>query len=187
MTDNSLESSHLPPVYQDRLPIAWEAPEHKPSEADLLHVNNTNEEILKVIYTLDETHVDAEDPHDTLAQHVIRIDAKVNFLMDMVGQLLLKSLVIPDVHDVALQATQIEWLTAEPPNVSAYIHVHLYLKIKYPKPLVLPATVKSIEPHGDTYKVVCELDNPGENVQDWLEKLVFRQHRRSIALSRNKY
>lgn len=172
------------PVFEDCLPLAWEIIEQTPSATELSLMHASNEEVLKVIYLLDESQTETDDPHSLMAQQVMRIDAKVNFLMDMVGQLLLKSLTLPDALNVTLTSDGMEWIDSRAPQSGAIIHVQLYLKVNYPRPIILPAVVKSVVQTDQAHKVTVEFDNLADAVQAWIEKLIFRHHRRIVALSR---
>jgi len=185
------------PVYEDCLPLMWETFETKPSPAEIAVIHNSNEEILKAIYVLGEGYVEIEDAHNTLAQQVMRMDAKISFLMDMVGQLLAKSLIIPESRAVSLSSTGMEWVDTHAPEINAYIHVQLYLKLKYPKPVILPAVVTSVadssldssldfllEKSAQEFKIAVSFESLSASFEEWLERLIFRHHRRLIALSR---
>ncbi len=184
MKNNSIESIDSRPVYEDCLPLSWNALNSKPDSAVLLAIQNENEETLKVICSLDEVHHENDDPQGVHAQQLMRLDAKVNFLMDMVGQLLLNSLTIPAATKMSLSADGIQWIDRQALDIGDYIHVQLYLKVKYPNPVILPALVKSVTRVEGGYKITSEFDSLSTGVEEWIEKLIFRHHRRAIALSR---
>ena len=138
MDKNTTHLNDGEPIYQDCIPLVWKIFKSRPDPSEIILIHNSNEEILKAIYALDDTYADSEDPHDTLAQQVTRMDAKINFLMSMVGQLLSESLIIPGRHNISLSSTGMQWEDKHAPEVNAYLHVQLYLKINYPKPVILP-------------------------------------------------
>lgn len=184
MKNNSIESIDTRPIYEDCLPLSWETLNLKPTPAELLVIQNANEETLKVIYSLDEVLLENDDSQDMQAQQLMRLDAKVNFLMDMVGQLLSSSLTIPTPTKMSLSADGIQWIDKRAPDISDNIHVQLYLKVRYPKPVILPVVVRSVEKVEGGYKIISEFDSLSSGVEEWIEKLIFRHHRRAIALSR---
>ena len=184
MKNNPIEAIDSRPVYEDCLPLSWDTPDSKPDQAALLAIQNENEETLKVICSLDEAHLENDDPQSVHAQQLMRLDAKVNFLMDMVGQLLQSSLTLPSPSKMSLSADGIQWIDKRAPDVSDYIHVQLYLKVKYPKPVILPALVRSVNKVEEGYRITSEFDSLSAGVEEWIEKLIFRHHRRAIALSR---
>jgi len=174
-------------VYQDSIPLAWKALQTRPNPAEIILLQNSNEEILKALYALDESHMENDDPHDLYAQQFMRMDAKINFLMDMVGQLLLKSLILPEQHAVSLLSTGVHWDDKLAPKVDEYIHIELYLKINYPKPLILPAVVNSVDyVSAEEFKITANFDGLTTLVEESLEKLIFRHHRRLIAMTRRE-
>jgi len=173
------------PVYQDCIPIAWKALQTRPNPAEIVLLQNSNDEILKALYALDESRMETDDPHDLQVQQLMRMDAKINFLMDMVGQLLLKSLVLPEQHNVSLLSTGVHWDDKHAPKVDEYIHIELYLKINYPKPLILPAVVNSVDNvSAEEFKITASFEDLTTSVEESLEKLIFRHHRRLIAMTR---
>jgi len=184
MTEQSPDPSEGRPVYEDSLPLVWETVETKPDIAQVALIQRSNEEILKAIYALDEGYVENEDPHDSLVQQMMRMDAKINFLMSMVGQLLSESLIIPELRSVSLASNGLIWVDNNAPDTGAYIHIQLYLKINYPRPVILPAIVKSVEKTTQDYKVFADFENLSASVEECLAKLIFRHHRRIVALSR---
>ena len=184
MTKESPDTQHPRPTYEDKLPLEWQVIENKPATDELVKINSDNEEILKVIYSLDEHHIEKEDITDALAQHLTQLDTKMNFLMDMVGQLLLNSMSLPLNKEITVYSTSIVWLDQQPPAVDDYIHIKLYLKAKYPKPIILPAIVKSVIQANGQYKVSCNFEQLSGAVEECLEKLIFRHHRRIVALAR---
>lgn len=185
MDNNTPHSNDGRPVYRDCIPLVWKIFESRPDPAEIILIQNSNEEILKAIYVLDDTYTDSEDPHDTLAQQLMRMDTKINFLMDMVGQLLSKSLIIPDRHNVSLSPTGMQWEDKHAPEVNAYLHVQLYLKINYPQPVILPAVVNSVEKKSaEEFNIAVSFEKLTTSMEECMEKLIFRHHRRLIALTR---
>ena len=184
MNKESHDSQNSGPAYEDNLPLEWQVFKNRFTADELVLINNSNEEILKVIFSLDESPLEKEDTQDILGQHVMRIDAKMNFLMDMVGQLLLNSMTVPPHRDISIRSTGMDWFDEQALTVDDYIHIKLYLKVKYPKPIILPATVKSVVQQNGHFKISCEFEQLSNNVEDWLEKLIFRHHRRIVALAR---
>ncbi len=186
MDEDTTHSIDGRPVYQDCIPLVWKTVESRPDPTEIILVHNSNEEILKAIYALDDTHADSEEPHD-FAQQLARMDAKINFLMGMVGQLLSTSLIIPDRHAISLSSTGMQWKDKQLPDVNAYLHVELYLKINYPKPIILPAVVNSVDKTSEfdgEFNITVSFEKLTASVEECLEKLIFRHHRRLIALTR---
>jgi hypothetical protein len=103
-----------------------------------------------------------------------------------VGQLLSTSLSLPQPVLVHLSADGVQWLDSKTPPDNAHVKIELFLKPKFPRAVRLPGLVKSITKVEGAYRMEVIFQNMAEPVEDLLEKIIFRHHRRSIALSRRK-
>lgn len=164
-------------LLEDRLPLHWRVAV-TPDAAPQLQLSN--EETLRVILSLDEHHVEASDENPEFAHEVQRLESKINLILELVSQLLARQLQLPEALPVRLSAHEIEWETATAPAVGSSVLIETYVCPNYPRPLFLPATV--IDSSGGRAR--AEFDDLGEPVQELLEKLIFRHHRRLIAASR---
>lgn len=164
-------------VLEDRLPLHWHINE-SPDAAS--HLQLSNEETLRVILSLDEHHIEASDENPEFAHEVQRLETKINLILELVSQVLARQLQLPEALPVRLAAHEIEWETATAPAVGSLLLIEAYVCPRYPRPLLLPATVK--DSTGGRVRAV--FDDLGAPVQDLLEKLIFRHHRRLIAATR---
>lgn len=165
---------------EDRLPLRWRPFDSTPAE--LLRQQHANDETLRVILSLDEHHVEAGEDHAELAQDLARLETKINLILDLVGQVLSRQLDLPPALIVNLSSSALEWeVTATPPPARQRVLLELYVCPRYPRPIFLPATVQESPAPGRSR---ASFDDLGEPVQDSLEKLIFRHHRRLIAASR---
>ncbi len=176
-------------VYEDILPLRVCEVEAEIPAPRLLSIQESNEEILRIIAALDEHH-HAEGTDEDAAHHsqdLVRIESKLDLLLDMVANMLSHQLAIPPELPVRLNAHAIQWRQAGPPPAEGRrVLLDLYLHRKYPRPLVLPGRVASVEQDQDDYLAVVRFEGMSEAVQNWLEKLIFRQHRRSVAHARRR-
>jgi len=179
MTDHPQESLGTGLVLQDRLPLRWRSGPQQ--ESDPVRLQLANEETLRVILSLDAHHVEAGDENPELAHEIERLESKINLLLELVGQVLARQLQIPEAVDVRLSAREIAWQSAPPAPASGDGVVELYVCTRYPRPLHLPVRFRPAGQPGWTHAELREL---GEPVQELLEKLVFRHHRRQIAAHR---
>ncbi len=119
----------------------------------------------------------AEDsPH---AADIVRIDLKVNLLLDMVGALLAASQSRPTAVPARFNPHGIVWESADaPPQAGAIGLVEIHLKDCLVQPLSLVGTVAEgpAERH-----VHVRFEPIQDQVADQFERLVFRRHRRQVA------
>jgi len=177
MIEPTLDSLGSGLVLEDRLPLRWRVFE-TPGAAQPLQF--ANEETLRVILSLDEHHVEASDENPEFAHEIQRLETKINLILELVSQILARQLQLPEALPVRLSAHEIEWQTATAPAAGSAVLIEAYACPRYPRPLFLPATVK--ESGGGRVRAV--FDDLGTPVQDLLEKLIFRHHRRLIAAAR---
>ena len=138
-----------PGVYfQDTLPVLWTNTGRPLKESDLHHQHQANEMLLAALLALDETTAEREE--DEIARgkehHWQRIDSKLNLLLSLVSEVLVKQLGIPPCRDVRLCATQIEISlldSDQPPRLGELLELRTYLQAAIPKPLILNGKVES--------------------------------------------
>jgi hypothetical protein len=119
----------------------------------------------------------AEDsPH---AADILRIDLKVNLLLDMVGALLAASQSRPPSVPARFNPHGIVWDCSGPlPAPGSYGIVDIHLRECLAQPLSLAGTVA--EGPADRH-VHVRFEPIHEQVADQFERLVFRRHRRQVA------
>jgi len=116
------------------------------------------------------------------AADIMRLDLKINLLLDMVGQLLAANRPRPPAVPVRFNALGGMWRgTAPLPEAGQQGVAEIYLHDCLAQPLRLPGRVTNVTPDG---QVKVRFAPVGESVADLIEKLAFRRHRRQIAGSR---
>ncbi len=178
---NSLQLEGI--TYRDELPIAWEPQLQLPSAGEIHRFNCENEELLQTLLMLDETAQDNEDEVESADnERWRRLEGKVNILLGLVGELLTADTILPTTHALQLGVEGLCVLGVDDctPQPGQIVKVRLFLAPKFPHPLQLVARVSNVYKSGFTL-AYCEFDAP---VQDLLDRYVFRQHRRAIALAR---
>jgi hypothetical protein len=73
------------------------------------------------------------------------------------------------------------------PRAGALLAVDCYVLPPWPLPIKLHCRVTAVDPLGaHEYRACARLEGQTDGVNEWLGKLVFRRHRRSIALQRQR-
>lgn len=122
---------------------------------------------------------DEDSPH---AADIMRIDLKINLLLDLVGHIVARSQSRPPAVPVRFNAHGIVWThSGTAPEVGTRGIVEIHLRDALVEPLALPGIVA--EGSGDQHMHV-RFEGLHETVADHIEKLVFRRHRRQIAGAR---
>jgi len=180
----SMISTYLGPglVYVDNVPVRWLRLDETLSESRLAILNDENERLLRYVSSLEEYLHESKDG-DPLAHEVARLEFKVNIVMEMVSQVLAQKLNLPVASPVEMNAKGLVCHMAETPICGQQFQISAYLNRQYLKPFEVCASVVGVEPADDgTAKVALEFQGLSEIVQDHLERLIFRQHRRMVAL-----
>lgn len=143
---------------------------------------------LQNLAALEERRTDGggSDDDSPVLQELARLDAKLNALVDIVNRLLLPADALPPRQPVRVNAVGVVLPAALLPvatgDAAAACLVTLHFDACPSLPLVLPAQVRRRFDDGRAFVV---FEPPGDALQDALERLVFRHHRRRIAESRH--
>lgn len=170
-------------AYEDVLPLAWR---RLPEPFDPAVIGSFADRNLRVLQSLSalEEHgqIEKTDDNNPHAADILRLDMKVNLLLDMVGQLLIASRPRPRSGAIRFNALGAVWQGLAPhPELGNQGVLKIYLRDCIAEPLRLVGRIASISPDG---RIKAKFLPPGEHISDLLEKLAFRRHRRQIAGAR---
>jgi len=172
-------------VYEDIVPMRWKEVGKEIPVSQLVRIHESNEEILRFISVLDEYR--SESPSEAYGAgpgDLTRIEYKMNLILDLVSRILVHHVDMPRMIPVRMSGTGILWKCDEPLNPGQYVLLDIYFYQKYPRPIVLPGKVQSVEKTGNEYDTWVSFEYINDTVRRWLDKLIFRQHRRGIAYAR---
>lgn len=167
-------------AYEDVLPVAWRSLPEPFDPALVGSFADRNLRMLQAVAALDEHgQIDKPDENAPHAADVLRLEMKVNLLLDMVGVLLNAQRPRPKPAAVRFNALGGVFQGASPfPPLGNQGVFEVYLRDSVADPLRLFGRIASVSPDG---KVKVRFVPPGENISDLLEKLAFRKHRRQVA------
>jgi len=169
-------------AFQDVLPVVWKT---MSSSLDRDVAASFSERNIRLLQAWDamEEHGPVEKPDDSpYALELVRLDLKINLLLDLVGQLLVANRPRPAPSPVRFNALGAVWKSSGPlPEAGAQGVAEIYLRDCLAEPLRLPGRVTNVTPDGHIKVKFLPL---GEAVGDLIEKLAFRRHRRQIAGAR---
>jgi uncharacterized protein (UPF0147 family) len=170
-------------AYEDVVPVEWK---HAAQPFDSSLVNSyqdRNVRVLQAIAALDEFQVEKPDENAPHHADIMRLDLKLNLLLDMVGQLLVASHPRPRATPIRFNALGAVWQGYAPlPEMGNQGVLEIYLRDFVAEPLRLFGRIASVGPDG---RVKARFIPPGEHISDLLEKLAFRKHRRQVAGAKN--
>jgi hypothetical protein len=171
-------------AYEDLLPVLWRPLDEPVNEMTSQRLAESNLRVLQACSALEE-HGKTEKPDDESphSADIMRLDFKLNLLLDLVGQLLAASQPRARPAPIRFNAMGATWKPAEPLAAGAHGILEITLKELIVQPLQLPAEIVAGAPRDEVRARFLGL---GETVADHIEKLVFRRHRRKIAGSRQQ-
>ena len=170
-------------AFQDVLPVLWRV---LPNPADRDTAAGFSERNLRVLQAWDamQEHgpVEKPDENSPYAADLMRLELKINLLLDLVGQILTTNRPRPAAMPVRFNALGAVWRSTAPlPEAGAQGVAEIYLHACLADPLRLPGRVTNVTPDGH---IKVRFAPVGEAVADLIEKLAFRRHRRQIAGTR---
>jgi hypothetical protein len=167
-------------AYQDVVPLAWRALT-APLSGDATHqIADRNLRLLQACAALEEHgQVEKADESSPHAADILRLDMKMNLLLDLVGRILIANQPRPKPVHVRFNAQGATWKMATPPFKPGDEGIlEIYLKDCLVEPLHLVGRIANVAPDG---QIKVKFQNPGEAIADLIEKLAFRKHRRQVA------
>jgi hypothetical protein len=116
------------------------------------------------------------EPGSPTGRMLERLEAKVDLALALMGRLLSQEQPAPWPTPLTLSARAVEWQADALPPAGSPVLITLHISPRLPQPLRLAAIVK----HSGQGSAKAVFTHLGEEMQDWLERTVFRQHRRHI-------
>lgn len=154
-------------------PLAWEARgTFAPQEiADWMRGNVT---LLQALAALEAPPREPEGEHRAEAG-LARLEAKIDLALALLGEIARLHAPLPPAVPVTLSADVLSWEGTAPPRDSLAL-VTLYLCPRLPWPLRLPVQVTEVT----ATRVNARLLHFSPEAQHWLDRTLFRHHRRAL-------
>lgn len=171
-------------------PLSWERTDSEWLTNNQLRANDENRRYLRSLLFSDVVSAANKEADLDDGQHdMARIEAKLDLLIDITGELMVRQGHIPPEFSVNLTDARLRWKSQGTvgavliPQKGELILVKLYMS-KVPRPLCLFGKVVSSDGSGGIYTVEIEYTGLAQDVQRLLEKIIFRHHRRTVAMTR---
>jgi len=171
-------------AYHDILPVVWRPLGDQIDPEIVASYMASNVRVLQACTALQEQgqveKVDENNPHSA---DFLRLELKINLLLDVVGRILAANQPRPPTSAIRFNALGATFQgTAPYPRPGAQGSVDIYLRECVAEPLRLIGRVANVSTTGE---IKVRFLPPGEAASDLLEKLAFRRHRRQVAGNRN--
>lgn len=156
---------------------------HDPARLNRLHAEV--EHFFRLMWVLDDPLKEiGEDPGNTPALQ--KLDYKLSLLTDLVCLYLQYQHKSPAERLVRIDSCGISWETREliPIAVGAALEISLYLYPRIPRPVTLGAECVSLAAGVNNWTIQCKFSGFSAELEELLGKLLFRFHRRDVAITR---
>lgn len=165
-------------AYEDLLPVSFKPLARPLDEAAAGALADRNVRMLQVCAAIEEQGaVERKDEASSHSADLLRLEVKVNLLLDMMGQLLAAHVPRPKPVMIRFNSQGAQWKALDPPGKGDQGLLEIWLRDSVPQPLVLMANVNHVAVDG---LVKATLTPPGDATADLIEKLAFRRHRRHV-------
>lgn len=162
------------------LPIAWEKQAMDPQ---ILAALRKGAQLLMHAFNLMDV-VPLYESSDSENAHAQRLDAKVDLMLHLLAQSLQGSRPLPASVNVELGPEIVSWQEmGTAPAVGDTVVLALYLNPGLPLPVRLPAHITACA----NGRVTARLAELGDDLEEFWQQWVFRQHRRDIHAHRPGY
>ena len=173
--------------FQDTLPLACEALASPPTFNDFMRFDERNASLLKTLATEDQSRREPEPSLEALMQEIDRLDQKLNLITELLADLVRREVVVPAPQAFRLSSAGVSFDpgSSESLGQEDWVKVSLFLLPNVPRPLEFAGKVVATDSAfvpGDWQTVVFEQVN--EVVESSLDRLVFKHHRREVAMRR---
>lgn len=189
MSDVSAQPFATGLIYEECLPLGFSVVDGLPTSWELEDINDSNESFLRLFATLEEYRPAKHDMDESMMEihhELTRLELKINLLLEFVAQALNRNLSLPRRVNIRLGPQGLEWQCKQPPPHDSIVKLDLFLFPRYPRSIDLFGRVVKVNVKDDFSEVTVAFQGLSESVQDWIEKIIFRYHRRSIASRRFK-
>lgn len=156
------------------LPLKWQ-PKDAFSGEELAEWMHGNVVVLQALANLESLTKESDTEH-RIDHNIARLEAKLDLTLTLVGELLRRQTPLPPAVPMALTSETIAWQSAQAIAPHAKGVVALYLSSRLPWPLMLPAEVIASQDG----KIRAKLTHMSEEAQEWLDRTLFRHHRRAV-------
>jgi hypothetical protein len=167
---------------EDDIPFAWAATPALPPRGALTRLNGRNESVLRALSMLEEH--DESPAEDAERADFRRLEGKLDLAMELLAELVRDRIGATPSVRVRFSAEGVCWQATRAEAEGTLLFTDWWLLPAWPVALRLHAEVAGNRRSGDGWIVCARLVGQTDTVKDWLEKLVFRRHRRAIAQQR---
>ncbi len=171
--------------YSDEIPVAFE-PGELPEGAVQDRTNAGVVRIIRALTAFEDVAGDPAEEDSPLSHLMVRVEGKLDLLLNLVGGLVHRHVELPRRHRVRVCVSGLEWCDAPAELDQGQTGVIvLYPQPAIPISLRVPGTVTAAGTEGGQRLLMLEYFGLTSEARDLVSKYVFRHHRREIARIRD--
>lgn len=172
--------------YAADLPLTWTVLD-RPQPMQTEQWQHDAVAFLKALAVIEAPVSDADRDTSTIAGKTAeRLEAKLDLALSLMMQIARQQAELPEPLPVILRASSLEWDGPSAPEPGQKILLALHLSPKLPQAVHIPATVAVVEGLEHGSRIRADFDLLGQEMAEWLERTLFRFHRRSIQQSHSR-
>ena len=169
----------------DQLPLVWE-PADLEDVATVEHINMETARALQALSVFEEAPRDSGADFAGAGPELAHLEAKIDVLLSLVGQLVGKQFGMPPLCSLILRSDSAEWSSGsrDNPATGDTGYLTLYPNSMLPLSLRLASRIVGTVERSGIQWLLGRFEALSSPVCSGMEKLVFRRHRRQIALTK---
>ena len=177
MPDRSIYLSRL------ALPLSWEPLDHAPSPEDCGKAAWSNAGVLGFLLHGIEIEAAQRPADERLAEALAPLRIKLDTVIEMLGRLTYRDVVLPPVCDIELGTDRITWHSPVPTRAGDWLRIKLYFDANFLEPIVLYGRVGSAIRDDETggCAVQADLAETSLETEEAVTRLAFLAQRRQLA------
>ncbi|MCW8906057.1 MAG: PilZ domain-containing protein [Sedimenticola sp.] len=182
MSEEMQNTSATGVSYDATLYLDWAPRTDSPGSSSSLE-SERNERLLRALLLFQESHREVTEEAGERSGELLRIEAKLDLLFDLVCQLLTSGPRNAECCPVKLRMTAVSWTTGSGslPNVGDRLWLSVFLDPGIPQSLRLPVRVSGLHREASGCRIDAGIETLEGPLDDLWERFIFRQHRRMIA------
>lgn len=181
MNDNIGQRFAQQLAFEGELHVEWRPLSALPTGEALMRLRDANLTVLNLVSAVEEHRADGSDDDTGGAGELVRLDAKVNLLLELVQRLVAGDQRPPARLAVRFNAHGLSVARTADLAGAQWVSVFIHLDACRAMPLELPAQVLALP---DQARLLLAFQDIGPAIEEALDRLVFRYHRRQIAIER---
>lgn len=171
--------------YDDRLPFDLDPIESNLSQSQRERLAARNVSVLRAVGVLEEHRSEPEE-RSGMEGDVARLDLKLNLVIELLGVAINMQRPLPQDHEIRISIKGIRWHCEQPvAQAGDTVMISLFLHACSAQAVQWQASILATEAADDGgYNCWAEFEALPDAMTQYLERLIFRHHRRQIAEER---